>query len=79
MGDIPAEAKANAAARTGVDKAVHGPGEKGVLPIDELRQEADIALLGALPCDQVRGSGSGTTRCSCRMPARRKPMSTTCA
>ena len=53
VGDIVTGAKADAAARTGVDKVVHRPGEEGVLAVHKAGQQIDVALLGAVGGDQV--------------------------
>ena len=46
MGDIAAQAKANAAARAGFNEIIHGPGVEGVFAVHKLRVQAYVALLG---------------------------------
>ena len=45
VGDVVDECPADAAAGAGVDESVLRAGVEGVLPVDELRVEDDVALL----------------------------------
>ena len=71
MGDVLAQAKADARAGTRLDEAVHGPGVEGVLSVDELRMQDHVALLGraqglevgqALPVLEVLGAHDARRR-----------------
>src|SRR5699024_9193581 len=53
VGDILTQAKADASARTGIDEIVHGAGIEGVLAVHKLRQQVNVALLGAALGHQV--------------------------
>ncbi len=53
VGDILAQAKADAAAGAGFNEAVHGPGIEGIFAVDEGRMQAHIALLGGAQGDQI--------------------------
>ena len=54
MGNVLAQAKTDTAARTGVDKIVHGSCVKSILPVHELRMEHNISLLGRTERHKVR-------------------------
>ena len=69
VGDVVDECPADAAAGAGVDESVLRAGVEGVLPVDELRVEDDVALLALrlevgkpLPGLQVPGACDGGRR-----------------
>ena len=52
-GDIFGQPKADAAARAGIYKAVHGPRVKGIFAIHKFRMQDHIPLLGRTLCHQI--------------------------
>ena len=54
MGDIVAEAEADASARSGVDETVHRPGVEGVPSVHEFRMKHHVPLLGRVLRHQIR-------------------------
>ena len=57
--DIVCQPKADAAAGTGLNEAIHRSGVKRILAVHELRQQAHISLLGTLLGHQIRQAFPG--------------------
>ncbi len=59
IGDIVCQSKADATTETRFNEAVHRSGVKRILAVHELRQQADVSLLGTLLGHQIRQAFPG--------------------